>query len=328
MHIGPHTLKNNCFVAPMAGVSDHIYRQLCRTWGAGYCVTEMISAKEELWHSKKSSTRRIHLSEPSPRAVQIVGSDPAQLAKAAQFNVASGADIIDINMGCPAKKVCKVLAGSALLGDEDLVKRILDAVVAAVDVPVTLKIRTGTDSNNRNGVRIAKIAENSGIQMLTVHGRTRACRFKGEAEYQTIRAIKQAVNIPVVANGDINSPQKAKNVLAITGADAIMIGRAAQGRPWLYREIDHYLKFNTIIQPPSLTDVRNVILTHLQELYSLYGKQAGVRIARKHIGWYYHNLPQIEQFKHRVLTLDDAITQFNMVRTHLQDAEIIMENVA
>ena len=328
MQIGKHLLKNNLFVAPRAGVSDHIYRQLCRTWGAGYCVTEMMSAKEELWHTKKSSLRRIHADEPNPRTVQIVGSDPAQLARAARFNVDNGADIIDINMGCPAKKVCKVLAGSALLADEDLVKRILAAVVTAVDVPVTLKIRTGTDKNNRNGVSIAKIAENSGIQMLTVHGRTRACRFKGQAEYQTIRDIKQAVNIPVVANGDINSPEKAKNVLAITDADAIMIGRAAQGRPWLYREIDHYLKFNTIIQPPSLTEVRTVILTHLQELYSLYGKEAGVRIARKHIGWYYDTLPQIKQFKRRVLTVDDVITQFNMVRAHLQDAEIIMENVA
>lgn len=328
MQLGTHTLKNNIFVAPMAGVSDHIYRQLCRNWGSGYSVTEMVSAKPQLWHTKKSSIRRKLTDEPSPRAVQIVGSDPVQLAAAAQFNVDIGADIIDINMGCPAKKVCKVSAGSALLADQDLVERILDAVVAAVDVPVTLKIRTGTDENNRNGVSIAKIAERSGIQMLTVHGRTRACRFKGKAEYNTIKDIKQAVNIPVVANGDINSPEKAKNVLAITKADAIMVGRAAQGRPWLYREIDHYLKFNTIIQPPSLTEVRTVILTHLHELYSLYGKEAGVRIARKHIGWYFDNLPQTKQFKSRVLTIDDADTQFNMVRTHLHDAEIIMENVA
>ncbi len=327
MQIGPHQLANNLFVAPMAGVSDLIYRKLCRAWGAGYSISEMVSAKEHLWHTKKSSTRRIHMDEPSPRAVQIVGSEPEQLAKAARFNVDNGADIIDINMGCPAKKVCKVLAGSALLADEDLVKKILETVVEAVDVPVTLKIRTGTDENNRNGVRIAKIAEDSGIQCLTVHGRTRACRFKGEAEYETIRKIKQSVNIPVVANGDINSPEKAKKVLAITNADAIMLGRAAQGQPWLFRAIDHYLKFNEKCLPPTEEEVRTVILTHLQELYSFYGKESGVRIARKHIGWYYDHLADMQQYRKSVLTIEDADTQLDTVRKQLQNIKIKMETV-
>lgn len=328
MKIGPYNLSNNCFLAPMAGVTDLPFRMLCRKLGAGYTVTEMISADRKLWHSSKSAQRRLHLGEPSPRAVQIVGSDPDQLALAAQFNVDHGADIIDINMGCPAKKVCKVLAGSALLADEDLVKRILSRVVNAVSVPVTLKIRTGTDQNHKNGVEIARIAENCGIQMLTVHGRTRACRFHGNAEYSTICKIKKSINIPVVANGDINSPEKAKKVLAITNADAIMIGRTAQGQPWLFRQIDHYLKFNEKLEAPPLAEIRTIILNHLQELYSLYGKQQGVRIARKHIGWYLDNMIGSLQFKKKVFSVANADVQFDMVRSYLQDAEFKMENVA
>jgi len=328
MQVGPYKLANNLFLAPMAGVSDLPFRKLCRQLGAGYSVTEMISSDRSLWHTNKSALRRVHANEPSPRAVQIVGSDPMQLAQAAQFNVQQGADIIDINMGCPAKKVCKVQAGSALLADEDLVKRILDAVVSAVDVPVTLKIRTGTDENNRNGLQIARIAEDCGIQMLTVHGRTRACRFMGQAEYNTICKIKKSVNIPVVANGDINSPEKAKKVLAITNADAIMIGRAAQGQPWLFRQIDHYLKFNEKLEQPPQAELRTIILNHLHELYSLYGKQQGVRIARKHIGWYLDNMLGSIQFKKRVFSVADADVQFSMVRSYLQDAEFKMENVA
>ncbi len=328
MHIGPYKLANNLFLARMAGVSDLPFRKLCRQHGAGYSVTEMVSSDRRLWHTNKSCLRRVHADEPSPRAVQIVGSDPIQLAQAAQFNVQHGADIIDINMGCPAKKVCKVQAGSALLADEDLVKRILDTVVQAVDVPVTLKIRTGTDENNRNGVEIARIAQDCGIQMLTVHGRTRACRFMGQAEYNTICKIKKSVNIPVVANGDINSPEKAKKVLAITNADAIMIGRAAQGQPWLFRQIDHYLKFNEKLEQPPQAELRTIILNHLHELYSLYGKQQGVRIARKHIGWYLDNMLGSIHFKKRVFSVADADVQFSMVRSYLQDAEFKMENVA
>ena len=328
MQIGPHTLSNNLFLAPMAGVSDLAFRKLCRQFGAGYSVTEMISADSRLWNTHKSKLRRLHMDEPTPRVVQIVGSDPQQLANAAAFNVEHGADIIDINMGCPAKKVCKVLAGSALLADEDLVKRILDAVVNAVDVPVTLKIRTGSDVNNRNGVEIAKIAEDCGIQMLTVHGRTRACRFLGQAEYKTICNIKKSIKIPVVANGDINSAEKAKKVLAITNADAIMIGRAAQGQPWLFRQIDHYLKFNEKLENPPQAEMRTIVLNHLEELYSLYGKQQGVRIARKHIGWYLDNMLGSKQFKQKVFSVAEADVQFNMVRSYLQDAELKMENVA
>lgn len=328
MKIGLYTLSNNLFLAPMAGVTDLVFRKLCRQLGAGYSVTEMISSDAKLCNTKRSRLRRLHMDEPTPRVVQIVGADPQQLAQAAIFNVEYGADIIDINMGCPAKKVCKVLAGSALLANEDLVKRILSSVVQAVDVPVTLKIRTGLDVNNRNGVRIAKIAEDCGIQMLAVHGRTRACRFLSEAEYKTICNIKKSITIPVVANGDINSPEKAKKVLAITNADAIMIGRAAQGRPWLFRQIDHYLKFNEKLEEPPSAEMRTIMLTHLHELYSLYGKQHGVRIARKHIGWYLDNMLGSQQFKKKVFSVADADVQFNMVRSYLQDAEIIMENVA
>ena len=328
MHIGPHKIANNLFLAPMAGVTDIPFRKLCRQLGAGYAVTEMLSAKSELWNTRKSRLRRMHMDEPAPRAVQLAGADPQQLAEAAKLNVAHGADIIDINMGCPAKKVCRAQAGSALLADEALVARILSAVVSAVEVPVTLKIRTGTDAENRNGVKIAKIAQECGIQMLTVHGRTRADRFKGQAEYATIFNIKKSINIPVVANGDINSPEKAKKVLAITNADAIMIGRAAQGRPWLFREIDHYLESNKNLDKPPMAEVITIMLAHLEELYSLYGKQNGVRIARKHIGWYLQNISHSVQFKQNVFAVTDADIQFNMIKNFLHNAEMKTEKVA
>jgi len=286
MRIGPYTLKNNLVVAPMAGVTDRPFRMLCRALGAGLAVSEMVASNSLLWGSEKTRRRANHEGEPEPKSVQIVGADPQLLAEAAKHNVANGAQIIDINMGCPAKKICNVAAGSALLRDESLVARILDAVVQAVDVPVTLKIRTGWDSTSRNGVRIARLAETCGIQALSVHGRTRADAFMGEAEYDTIRDIKVAVSIPVIANGDIDSPHKAKAVLDHTGADGIMVGRAAQGRPWIFREIAHFLATGETLAEPSPLAVRDILLGHLENLYSFYGESLGVRVARKHIGWY------------------------------------------
>jgi len=286
MRIGPYLLKNNLIVAPMAGVTDRPFRMLCRALGAGLAVSEMVASNSLLWGSEKTRRRANHEGEPEPKSVQIVGADPALLAEAAKHNVANGAQIIDINMGCPAKKICNVAAGSALLRDEPLVARLLEAVVKAVDVPVTLKIRTGWDSNSRNGVQIARLAESCGIQALSVHGRTRADAFMGEAEYDTIRDIKAAVSIPVIANGDIDSPQKAKAVLDATAADGIMVGRAAQGRPWIFREIAHFLATGEILAEPAPLAVRDILLGHLENLYSFYGTSLGVRVARKHIGWY------------------------------------------
>ena len=270
----------------MAGVTDYTFRQLCRRFGAGLAVSEMMSSNPLVWQSEKSLNRMTHGDESGLRSVQIAGSDPEQMAEAAVFNVEHGAQIIDINMGCPAKKVNKKLAGSALLQYPELVKQIVQAVVQAVSVPVTLKIRTGWDTDNRNGVQIAQIAQDNGIQCLAVHGRTKACMYKGEAEYDTIRAIKQAVSIPVIANGDITSPQKARFVLDYTGADAIMIGRAAQGRPWIFREVVHYLATGELLAPPDLQQVRDILLEHVQGLHQLYGEVLGPRIARKHVGWY------------------------------------------
>ena len=277
----------------MAGVSDAPFRRICQSLGAGLTTSEMITAKTGLWHSRKSSLRLRDCNDsPSllPRSVQIAGSEPRQMAQAAVQCVAEGAEIVDINMGCPAKKVCSQAAGSALLRDETLVADILIAVVNAVTVPVTLKIRTGWCPASKNGTRIARIAEQSGIQALTVHGRTRACRFAGEAEYETIAAIVEAVDIPVIANGDIDSPAKAKWVLQTTGANAVMVGRAAQGQPWLIREIDHYLRFNTLLETPGLTQVFKIVSEHLQALYNFYGEYSGVRIARKHLKWYSQRL--------------------------------------
>jgi tRNA-dihydrouridine synthase B len=286
MNIGRHALRNNVFVAPMAGVTDRPFRQLCKRLGAGYAISEMAASNPRLWASVKTSRRLDHEGEMEPKAVQIAGGDPAMMAEAARFNADRGAQVIDINMGCPAKKVCNVHAGSALMADERLALRIIEAVAGAVDVPVTVKMRTGPDPMRRNAVALARAAESAGARMLTVHGRTRACAFGGDAEYDTIAQVKQAVSIPVVANGDIDSPAKAAWVLARTGADAVMIGRAAQGRPWIFREVAHFLQTGTMLAPPDLHEIRQVLREHLLDHYSFYGEHAGVRIARKHIGWY------------------------------------------
>ena len=297
MHIGPYQLKNNLVVAPMAGVTDRPFRQLCKRMGAGMAVSEMVASNSLLWGSEKTRRRANHEGEVAPISVQIAGADPAMMAAAAQYNVEQGAQIIDINMGCPAKKICNVMAGSALLQDEPLVKRIVEAVVRAVQVPVTLKIRTGWDRNHRNAVRVAKLAEASGIQALAVHGRTRACGYSGEAEYDTIAAVKSAVTIPVIANGDITTPEKVQYVLARTGADAVMIGRAAQGRPWIFREIGHYLATGAHLPPPEVAEIHGVLLVHVHELYSFYGEATGMRVARKHISWYTKGLAGSAAFR-------------------------------
>ena len=286
MQIGSHVLKNNLIVAPMAGVTDRPFRQLCKTMGAGMAVSEMVSSNSLLWGSAKTQRRANHDGEVSPISVQIAGADPHMLATAAQYNAEKGAQIIDINMGCPAKKICNVMAGSALLQDEKLVGRILDAVVKAVDIPVTLKIRTGWDKQHKNALSVARIAETAGIQALAIHGRTRACGYTGMAEYDTIAAVKASVNIPVIANGDITTPEKAQQILAYTKADAIMIGRAAQGRPWIFREINHYLTTGEHLEPPKVSEIHRVLIEHLHDLYDFYGEYSGVRIARKHISWY------------------------------------------
>ena len=314
MQIGPYKLPNRLVLAPMAGVTDRPFRQLCKQLGAGMAVSEMVSSNSLLWGSAKTRRRADHAGEVEPRIVQIAGADPAMMAEAARFNVDNGAQIIDINMGCPAKKVCNVMAGSALLQDEALVGRILEAVVAAVDVPVTLKIRTGWDRAHRNGVRVARIAEQAGIRSLAVHGRTRACAYKGEAEYDTIAAIKQAVAIPVIANGDIDSPEKARFVLEYTGADAVMIGRAAQGRPWIFREIEHFLATGEHLPEPSVEEVRDILLGHLNNLYAFYGEHTGVRIARKHISWYSKGQPGGAVFRNRVNRVETAEQQLALIR--------------
>jgi tRNA-dihydrouridine synthase B len=291
VHIGPYALRNRLVVAPMAGVTDRPFRRLCRRLGAGLAVSEMVAADPRLRATGKSLRRIDHAGEADPISVQIAGADPATMADAARYNVEHGAQIVDINMGCPAKKVCNVAAGSALLRDEPLVARILEAVVAAVSVPVTLKIRTGWDRSRRNAVAVARLAEGAGVAAIAVHGRTRACGFGGEAEYETIAAVKAAVRIPVIANGDIDSPERAKRVLDATGADAVMIGRAAQGRPWLFREIAHFLETGAHLPPPEVEEARGIVLAHLDEHYRFYGEEAGVRVARKHIGWYGRSLP-------------------------------------
>ena len=295
MKIGPYTLENNLILAPMAGISDRPFRALCKQFGAGLAVSEMVASNPALREHKRTLLKADHTGETGLRSVQILGTNPQQMADAARFNAQRGAQIIDINMGCPAKKVCSVAAGSALLRDEALVKKILDAVVNAVDIPVTLKIRTGWDLHSRNAVDIARIAEDSGIAALTLHGRTRACKFNGQAEYVTIKAVKQAVNMPIIANGDIDSAEKAGYVLAATGADAIMIGRAAQGNPWLFEQIGHFLKTGKALEKPTDMAIHGTLLSHLDQLYSFYGNASGVRIARKHIGWYFKHLGAISQ---------------------------------
>lgn len=329
VQIGPHLLPNRLFVAPMAGVTDRPFRQLCRRLGAGYAVSEMVTSRKELWGSLKTSRRADHAGEPGPIAVQIAGTDAAMMAEAAAYNIDRGAQIIDINMGCPAKKVCNVAAGSALLQNEPLVQRIVEAVVGAVGdrVPVTLKIRTGWDREHRNALSVARIAQDAGISMLTVHGRTRADLYHGEAEYDTIAAVKASVRIPVVANGDITTPAKAKHVLAVTGADAIMIGRAAQGRPWLFREIEHFLQTGTLLPAPEVEEIRGIMNAHLEEHYAFYGEYTGVRTARKHIAWYTRGLAGANLFRHRMNTIEDTAAQLAAVNAFFDEQRALSDRL-
>ncbi|WP_024304405.1 tRNA dihydrouridine synthase DusB [Pseudogulbenkiania sp. MAI-1] len=309
MRIGPYTLKNRLIVAPMAGVTDRPFRMLCKRLGAGMAVSEMITSNKALWTTAKTLRRANHDGEVEPISVQIAGADPVQMAEAARLNVEQGAQIIDINMGCPAKKVCNVAAGSALLRDEALVGRILEAVVKAVDVPVTLKTRTGWSREHKTALRVARLAEDCGIAALALHGRTREDMYKGAAEYDTIRAVKQAISIPLIANGDIDSPERARHVLDYTGADAIMIGRAAQGRPWIFREIQHYLDTGETLPPPPVAEIRLLLLEHLDELYGFYGEYSGCRIARKHIAWYTRGLRGSNEFRQAMYQLEDTASQ-------------------
>jgi tRNA-dihydrouridine synthase B len=314
MRIGPHRLRNNLIVAPMAGVTDRPFRQLCKQFGAGMAVSEMVTSNSLLYGSAKTRRRANHEGEVEPVSVQIAGADPAMLAEAARYNAERGAAIIDINMGCPAKKVCNVMAGSALLQDEPLVGRILETVVQAVpDTPVTLKIRTGWDREHKNALAILHIAQESGIQALAIHGRTRACGYTGEAEYDTIKAVKAAARIPVIANGDITTPEKARYVLDYTGADAIMIGRAAQGRPWLFREIGHFLATGEQLPHPEVAEVHRILLAHLDDLYSFYGEVTGMRMARKHIAWYTRGLADSAGFRHAMNQLESTRAQLGAV---------------
>lgn len=312
MLIGPYRIEPSLILAPMAGVTDKPFRQLCKRLGAGLAVSEMTSGDPRLWHTRKSLHRMDHIGEPAPVSVQIAGTEPQVLADAARHNVDHGAQIIDINMGCPAKKVCNTWAGSALMRDEALVVRILEAVVGAVDVPVTLKIRTGWNAENRNGLRIARIAESAGIAALAVHGRTRDQQYTGTAEYDTIAEIKSALRIPVMANGDIDSPQKAAFVLQATQADALLIGRAAQGRPWIFREIAHFLATGDLLPAPALAEVREILLGHLHALHDFYGEHQGVRIARKHLGWYAKDRPENAAFRAVVNRAESADAQIRL----------------
>jgi len=314
MRIGPHEISNNVILAPMAGITDRPFRELCKQFGAGLAVSEMVASNPALRHHKRTLLKADQSGESGLRSVQILGTDPSQMADAAKVNADRGAQIIDINMGCPAKKVCSVAAGSALLRDEALVKKILDAVVTAVDIPVTLKIRTGWDLSNRNAVAIAGIAEDSGIAALTVHGRTRACKFAGFAEYETIKQVKQSVSIPVIANGDIDTPEKAQAVFAETGADAIMIGRAAQGNPWLFKQISHFIKHGKPIEKPTVIELKQTLLAHLDAIHDFYGSVSGVRMARKHIGWYLMQLESIPQ---------DLKSNINLAQTPTQQIALI-----
>ena len=318
MKIGAYALANKVFVAPMAGITDRPFRRLARRYGAALAVSEMVSSRPELRTSRKTLLRMDHAGEPGPVSVQIAGSDPLMLADAARFNVERGAQIIDINMGCPAKKVCNVAAGSALLSDENLVARIVETVVSAVDVPVTVKIRTGPTPERRNAVRIAQIVESAGAQMLAIHGRTRACMFEGEAEYDTIAEVKTRIRIPVLANGDISTPEQAKRVLERTGTDGVMIGRAAQGRPWLFREIAHYLQSGERLAPPTPREMAEVLVEHLDGLYDLYGDEQGTRVARKHIGWTVRELPGGESLRSAVNGITAAQAQRAAVNDYFE----------
>ena len=318
MRIGAHALRNRLFVAPMAGITDRAFRRLARRFGAALAVSEMVSSRPELRGSRKTRLRLDHQGESGPISVQIAGADAAMLADAARFNADLGAQIVDINMGCPAKKVCNVLAGSALLEDETLVARILEAVVAAVEVPVTLKIRTGPSPERRNALRIALIAQSAGVQMLAIHGRTRACAFGGQAEYETIAEVKSRLRIPVIANGDIRTPEDARRVLERTGADGVMIGRAAQGRPWLFREIAHYLETGEHLASPRAHEIGEVLVEHLDGLYTLYGSEQGARVARKHIAWTVRELPGGEQLRSAVNSLHVAQAQRAAVNDYFE----------
>ena len=312
MHIGPYQLSNKLILAPMAGVTDLPFRKLCRSLGAGMAVSEMVSSNSLLWGSDKTKRRASHDGETDPKSVQIMGTEPAMMAEAAKYNLDTGAQIIDINMGCPAKKVCNVLAGSALLRDEKLVGEILSSVVEAVDIPVTLKIRTGWDHESRNAVNIARIAEDAGIQSLAIHGRTRADQYRGDAEYDTIADVKSRIAIPVIANGDIKTPEKAKFVLDYTKADAVMIGRAAQGRPWIFREIEHFLNTGEHLPEPTTEEIRDILLGHLETLYAFYGEFTGVRVARKHISWYSKGQSHGGAFRDAVCRVDTIDEQLRM----------------
>jgi tRNA-dihydrouridine synthase B len=314
--LGPYKLVNNLALAPMAGVTDLPFRLLCRRMGAGIAAGEMLTSDVRLWHTGKSRRRMDHSGEAEPRIVQIAGGDPGMMAEAARRNADAGAQIIDINMGCPAKKVCNKAAGSALMKDEALVRHILDAVVKAVNVPVTLKMRTGWDASNKNAIAIARMAEDCGIQALAVHGRTRACGYEGNAEYETIRAIKQSVAIPIFANGDVDSAAKAKFVLDATGADGVMVGRSAQGRPWIFREIAAHLAGEAASDAPSLPEVRDIMLAHLRDLHAFYGEDVGVRVARKHIDWYARGRAQAHTARHAVMQAEDAMTQLDRARNY------------
>jgi len=330
MNIGPHVLANNLFAAPMAGVTDRPFRQLCRRLGAGYAVSEMVTSRRDLWHTLKTSRRANHDGEPGPIAVQIAGTDAAMMAQAALYNVDRGAQIIDINMGCPAKKVCNKWAGSALMQDEPLAIAIAAAVVQACaprGVPVTLKMRTGWSQAHRNAVGLARAFEDAGVQMLTVHGRTREQGYGGVAEYETIAAVKAAVRVPVVANGDITTPGQARHVLDTTKADAIMIGRAAQGRPWIFREVAHYLATGTQLAPPLVAEVRRLLLEHLQDHYELYGEYTGVRSARKHIGWYVKALPGAAEFRVRMNAIEDGAAQLRAVAGFFDELGATMDRM-
>lgn len=322
LKIGPYSIVNPVVLAPMAGVTDSPFRKLCLKMGAGMAVSEMVTSNPKLWNTRKSRLRMDHSCESEPRSVQIAGGDPEQMAEAARLNQAFGAQIIDINMGCPAKKVCNKAAGSALLRDMDLVESILKAVTAAVDIPVTLKIRTGWDPDNRNGVAVAKLAEQCGIAALAVHGRTRACMYNGEAEYETIARIVEAVTIPVIANGDITSPEKARHVLDVTGASALMIGRAAQGRPWIFREINHYLQHGERLAAPDQNEVQAILLGHLEALHQFYGafyqELQAVRIARKHVGWYMQDQPSGLEFRRHFNKLESSEEQHTCIREYFQ----------
>ena len=312
----------------MAGVTDRPFRQLCKTMGAGMAVSEMVASNSLLWGSEKTKRRANHDGEVDPISVQIAGADPQMLADAARYNVDQGAQIIDINMGCPAKKICNVMAGSALLKDEPLVARILKAVVGAVDVPVTLKIRTGWDRDHRNAIMVARIAESSGIQALAIHGRTRACGYTGEAEYDTIAAVKAEIRIPVIANGDITTPERVKYVLEYTKADAVMIGRAAQGRPWMFREISHFLATGKHLPPPAVGEIHRVLVAHLHDLYGFYGEQRGVRVARKHISWYTRGLAGSAAFRHGMNQLQTCAEQIDAVNNYFAELSGLSERLS